>query len=238
MTAIYNTETGQRTACTVLQLDRNEVVAHKRRDLNGYWAVQMGAGQKEAKNVTKPMLGHFAGAGLAPKRWVAEFKVLDERGLAGVPVGTTVGASWFREGQWVDVKAISRGMGFEGGMKRHGFGGQPASHGQSLMHRGMGSAGGSQGSGSRVLPGKRMPGRMGNQSVTVKNLKVLYVNAPDGLVVVKGAVPGPKNQIIHVSDALGKPWPEGPMTTAELSPVEELAAETGAKGTTATTTTT
>ena len=114
MTAMYDTETGKRTACTVLQLDRNQVIAHKRRDKNGYWAVQIGAGQKEPKNVTKPMLGHFAGAGVAPKRWLSEFKVLDERGLSGAPVGAMVGAGWFRVGQWVDVKAVSRGMGFAG----------------------------------------------------------------------------------------------------------------------------
>ncbi|KAJ4365005.1 hypothetical protein N0V83_008621 [Neocucurbitaria cava] len=217
MTAVYDSETGKRTACTVLQLDRNEVIAHKRRDKNGYWAVQIGAGQKEARNVTRPMLGHFAAAKVHPKRWMAEFKVRNEAGLQ-VAVGELVGANWFTPGQWVDVKAISRGMGFEGGMKRHGFSGQPASHGQSLMHRGMGSAGGSQGSGSRVLPGKRMAGNMGNESVTVKNLKVLQVDEKNGVVVVNGCVPGPKNQIIRVTDALGKPWPQGPMTTAEIAP--------------------
>ncbi|KAF1940186.1 50S ribosomal protein-like protein L3 [Clathrospora elynae] len=230
MTAVYDPETGKRTACTVLQLDRNEVVAHKRREKNGYWAVQIGAGQKEARNVSRPMLGHFAGAGVSPKRWVAEFKVRDEEGLK-VAVGETVGAGWFTMGQWVDVKAISRGMGFAGGMKRHGFSGQPASHGQSLMHRGMGSAGGSQGSGSRVLPGKRMAGNMGNESVTVKNLKVLQVDEKNGIVVVNGCVPGPKNQIIRIQDALGKPWPKGPMTVAELAPVEILATTGDAKTT-------
>ena len=185
MTAIFDPETGKRTACTVLQLDRNEVVAHKTREKNGYWAVQVGAGHKLIQNTTKPMLGHFATAGVEPKRWVMEFKVKGKEGLS-VPVGETMGASWFTVGQFVDVKGISRGMGFEGGMKRHGFGGQPASHGQSLMHRGMGSAGGSQGSGSRVLPGKRMAGNMGNESVTVKNLKVLQVDEANGIVVVNG----------------------------------------------------
>lgn len=228
MTAMYDPETGKRTACTVLQLDRNEVIAHKRRNKNGYWAVQVGAGEKLPKNVTKPMLGHFAGAAVSPKRWVAEFKVRDEAGL-GVPVGSMVGAGWFNVGQWVDVKGISRGMGFAGGMKRHGFGGQPASHGQSLMHRGMGSAGGSQGSGSRVLPGKRMAGNMGNESVTVKNLKVLQVDAANGILVVTGAVPGPKNQIIRVSDARDKPWPAGPMSTTDLSPSEVLATAASAE---------
>lgn len=113
MTALYDPVTGKRTACTVLQLDRNEVVAHKTREKNGYWAVQIGAGQKEARNVTKPMLGHFAGAGVAPKRWVAEFKVRGREGL-GVQVGEMLGAGWFGVGQWVDVRGISRGMGFAG----------------------------------------------------------------------------------------------------------------------------
>lgn len=107
-------------------------------------------------------------------------------------------------------------------MKRHNFSGQPASHGQSLMHRGMGSAGGSQGSGSRVLPGKRMAGNMGNESVTVKNLKVLQVDEKNGIVVVNGAVPGPKNQIIRVQDALGKPFPTSPMSVSELQPAVEV----------------
>ncbi|KAF2710636.1 mitochondrial 54S ribosomal protein YmL9 [Pleomassaria siparia CBS 279.74] len=215
MTSIYNAETGKRSACTVLQMDRNEVIAHKTREKNGYYAVQVGAGQKQAYNVSRPMLGHFATARVSPKRWVMEFKVKDVEGL-GVKVGEEIGAGWFSEGGWVDVRGVSRGMGFAGGMKRHGFSGQPASHGQSLMHRGMGSAGGSQGSGSRVLPGKRMPGRMGNERVTVKNLKVLQVDAENGIVVVNGCVPGPKGQIIRVQDALNKPWPKGPMKLEEI----------------------
>jgi large subunit ribosomal protein L3 len=116
-------------------------------------------------------------------------------------------------------------------MKRHGFSGQPASHGQSLMHRGMGSAGGSQGSGSRVLPGKRMAGNMGNESVTVKNLKVLQIDEKNGIVLVTGCVPGPKNQVIKIADALGKPWPKGPMSVAELQPSEVLATEAVAEAT-------
>lgn len=113
MTAIYDPETGKRTPCTVLQVDRNEVVAHKTREKNGYWAVQIGAGQKEPRNVTRPLLGHFAQAGVSPKRHLAEFKVKDGAGL-GLSVGESVGANWFAAGQWVDVRGISRGMGFAG----------------------------------------------------------------------------------------------------------------------------
>ncbi|KAF2662214.1 50S ribosomal protein-like protein L3 [Lophiostoma macrostomum CBS 122681] len=237
MTALFDPETGKRSPCTVLQIDRNEVIAHKTRAQNGYFAVQMGAGGKEAKNVTRPMLGHFATARVAPKRFVGEFKVKGEEGL-GVTVGSSIGASWFVRGAWVDVKGVSRGMGFEGGMKRHGFGGQPASHGQSLMHRGMGSAGASQGSGSRVLPGKRMAGKMGNEQVTVKNLKVMQVDEANGLVVVNGCVPGPKNQLIRVQDALGKPWPKGPMTVEEIVPATIPVPNIAAAAATATTTAT
>ncbi|KAF2466996.1 mitochondrial 54S ribosomal protein YmL9 [Lindgomyces ingoldianus] len=225
MTALYDPETGKRTPCTVLQLDRNQVIMHKTREKNGYYAVQIGAGQKKADNVTRPMLGHFATARVSPKRWVVEFKVRGEEGLK-VRVGEAITASWFRAGQFVDVKGISRGMGFAGGMKRHGFSGQPASHGQSLMHRGMGSAGGSQGSGSRVLPGKRMAGNMGNESVTVQNLKVLQVDDANGIVVVSGCVPGPKYQILRIQDARKKPWPEGPMSIAEMASMASQTATT------------
>ncbi|KAF2732440.1 mitochondrial 54S ribosomal protein YmL9 [Polyplosphaeria fusca] len=215
MTALFDPTTGKRSACTVLQLDRNVVVAHKTRELNGYFAVQVGAGSKEARNVTRPMLGHFATAGVAPARWVVEFKVRGEEGLS-VGVGERIPASWFEEGSWVDVKGVGKGKGFAGGMKRHGFSGQPASHGQSLMHRGMGSAGGSQGSGSRVLPGKRMAGNMGNENVTVKNLRVMKVDQENGIVVVNGCVPGPRNGVVRLQDAMKKPWPKGPMTLQEI----------------------
>ena len=112
MTALYDAETGKRTPCTVLQLERNEVVALKTRPRHGYWAVQVGAGWKHPSNVTRPLLGHYAKAGVSPKRWVAEFRVKGEAGL--VEVGEAIGAGWFKEGQFVDARSKSRGMGFEG----------------------------------------------------------------------------------------------------------------------------
>ncbi|KAK4928836.1 hypothetical protein LTR28_011828 [Elasticomyces elasticus] len=206
MTALYDPDTGRRTPCTVLQLDRVQVISHKRRDKHGYWAVQVGAGSKAPSNVTQPELGHYSANGVPPKRWVCEFRVRDEQGLLGV--GRSIGADWFREGQFVDARANSRGMGFAGGMKRWGFSGQPASHGNSLAHRLMGSAGASQGSGSRILPGKKMPGNMGGEQVTMQNLKVMHVDAANGIVVVHGCVPGPKKCIVKLQDALKKPWPD------------------------------
>ena len=184
MTAMYDPGTAKRTPCTVLQFDRVQVVSHKTRPKNGYWAVQIGTGSKEPRNVTRPERGHFAVNEVPLKRNLVEFKVKNADGLP--KIGTLINADWFLEGQFVDVRADCRGMGFAGGMKKWGFSGQPASHGTSLTHRAMGSAGASQGSGSRVLPGKKMAGRMGGQQVTVQNLKVLRVDAANGLVVVNG----------------------------------------------------
>lgn len=227
MSALYDPVTGKRTACTILQLERVQVIAQKTHEKHGYYALQVGSGWKHPSNVTRPELGHYAVAGTSPKRHMAEFKVKDESGL--LPVGHIIGAEWFLEGQFVDARANCRGMGFEGGMKRHGFSGQPATHGNSLSHRAMGSAGASQGSGSRVLPGKRMAGNMGGQQVTVQNLKVLKVDKERGLVVVNGCVPGPDRCIVKLQDALKKPWPKVPEhlltdAVAEASAAEAVAA--------------
>ena len=206
MTAMYDPETAKRTPCTVLQLDRCQVTGHKRRDRHGYWAVQVGCGIKEARNVTRAERGHFAAQGVSLKRHLAEFRVRDEAGLP--EIGSVITAKVFQEGQFVDVRATTHGKGFAGGMKRWGWGGQPASHGNSKTHRAMGSSGGGQGSGSRVHPGKHMPGRMGGERHTVQNLKILKVDAENGIVVVHGAVPGPKKGIVLIQDAIKKPWPD------------------------------
>lgn len=206
MTGLYDPTTATRQACTVLQLDRCQVVSHKRREIHGYWAVQVGFGSKEARNVTRPERGHFAAHGVPIKKHLAEFRVKSKESLPAV--GSIITADLFQEGQFVDARGVTRGMGFAGGMKRWGFSGQPASHGNSLTHRAMGSAGASQGSGSRVLPGKKMAGRMGADNHTVQNLKVMKVDKENGIVVVSGAVPGPRNSIVRIQDAIKKPWPE------------------------------
>ncbi|KAF8544086.1 mitochondrial 54S ribosomal protein YmL9 [Trichophaea hybrida] len=204
MTAIYNLD-GVRVPCTVLQLDRVQVTAVKDRQTHGYWAVQVGLGWRNPKNVTRPMLGHYENCGVAPKKLLREFRVADQSGL--MPPGTQIKADHFSVGQFVDVRANSKGKGFAGGMKRWGWSGQPASHGNSLTHRAMGSAGQSQGGGSRVLPGKRMAGRMGGNQHTVQNLKVLQVQPELGIVVVSGSVSGPKGCVVELQDAIKKPMP-------------------------------
>lgn len=205
--------------CTVLQLDRVQVVANKTRQRHGYWAVQVGHGGRTARNVTSPMLGYYEAKGLAPSYELAEFQVRGEEGL--LPVGAQLLPDWFKVGQDVDVKGNSRGMGFAGGMKRWGFSGQEASHGNSKNHRTLGSTGGSQGSGSRVLPGKKMPGRMGNQSVTVQNLKVMQVDNELGLVLVSGPVPGPKGRTLRIQDAKKRRPPSWPHREKALERIKE-----------------
>ena len=184
MTGIFDMDSGKRIPCTVLQLDRVQVVSHKTRRRHGYYAVCVGSGWKHDKNVTKPMLGHFSIQGVSPKRHLHEFRVLDDKGL--VPVGTEIKADWFLEGQFVDTRSNCKGKGFQGVMKRWGMKGQDRSHGTSLAHRSMGSAGQGQGGGSRVYPGKKMAGNMGGQRNTIQSLRVMQVDAPNGIVVVNG----------------------------------------------------
>ncbi|KAJ5134060.1 54S ribosomal protein L9 [Penicillium atrosanguineum] len=205
MTAVFDADTGKRTPCTVLQLDRVEVVSHKTRQKHGYFAVQ-----QHDKITPRP----FFRQRTLPKRHVFEFRVKDESGL--LPVGESIRANWFQEGQYVDARSNTKGKGFAGVMKRHGFHGQDRSHGVSLTHRSLGSSGPGQGGGSRVYPGKKMAGNMGNTQNTVQNLKILKVDSETGVVVVSGAVSGPKGCTVRIQDAIKKPWPE-------VAPVVEAA---------------
>lgn len=184
MTAVFDVESGTRIPCTVLQLDRNEVVSHKTRRRHGYYAVCVGSGTINPKNVTKPLLGHYSTQGVSPKRQQREFRVRGPEGL--LPVGEEIRASWFMEGQFVDTRSNCKGKGFQGPMKRWGFHGQDRTHGHSLSHRSHGSLGQGQGGGSRVYPGKKMAGNMGGQRNTVQSLKVLQSDVENGIVVVNG----------------------------------------------------
>jgi len=143
------------------------------------------------------MRGHFTKAGVPCKYHVKEFQVTED---AVLPVGTTLNAAHYVPGQFVDVTAVSIGKGFQGGMKRHGFRGQPASHGTSLTHRAIGSTGANT-SPARVFPGKKMPGHMGHVKRTTQNLLVHRIDTALNLVFVRGAVPGPDDQFVSVRDS-------------------------------------
>ncbi|KAK6453891.1 mitochondrial 54S ribosomal protein YmL9 [Scheffersomyces xylosifermentans] len=191
------TEKGEQFAATVIEIDSCEVIKHKTLESDGYWSVLLGQVDK-LKNVNEKELAKFAAAGVSPKQNIGEFRVRDESGL--IPVGTELKADYFAVGQLVDVKAVSKGKGFAGVMKRHGFAGLNASHGVSKAHRSAGGMGGNQDPG-RVLPGKKMAGRMGGNNCTVYNNEVLHADGEAGILVVKGQIPGPARAFVRVLDA-------------------------------------
>jgi large subunit ribosomal protein L3 len=202
MTHLYN-EFGEHVPVTVLQMDNVQVVGQKTMERDGYVALQVGAGSRKVKNVTKPLRGHFAKAKVEPKAKVVEFRVDDQ---SIVEVGATLIPSHFVDGQFVDVVGVSKGKGFAGAMKRHNFRGLEASHGVSISHRSHGSTGGRQDPG-KVFKNKKMAGHMGDVRVTQQNLKVVRADDEQGLLFIKGAVPGANNSYVLVSDAVKRAVP-------------------------------
>jgi large subunit ribosomal protein L3 len=203
MTRIY-TDGGEHVPVTVLRLANCQVVAHRTREKNGYVAMQLGAGSRKPKNVSKAERGHFAVAKVEPKREMVEFRVNDD-GL--IPVGAEITADHFVVGQFVDVTGTSIGKGYAGPMKRWNFGGLRASHGVSISHRSHGSTGGRQDPG-KTFKNKKMAGHLGVERVTTLNLKVVQTDVNRGLILVEGAVPGAKGGWITVRDAAKKSLPK------------------------------
>jgi large subunit ribosomal protein L3 len=195
---------GSHVPVSVLSVDGCHVIAQRTVERDGYTALQLGLGKVKVKNVTKPMRGHFAKAGVEPKRKLAEFRV-DPETL--VDAGSELSAEHFVPGQRVDVTGISIGKGFAGAMKRHNFGGLRATHGVSVSHRSHGSTGNRQDPG-RVFKGKKMAGHLGDRRVTVQNLEVVLTDVARGLILVRGGVPGPKGGFVLVRDAAKRPAPK------------------------------
>jgi large subunit ribosomal protein L3 len=197
MTRLFQ-EDGRHVPVTVLALDNVQVIARKNADDDGYVAVQLGAGTAKAKNVAKPQRGHFGKAEVEPKARVAEFRVAED---ALLEVGATLSADHFAVGQMVDIQGVTQGKGFQGGMKRWGFGGMRATHGVSVSHRALGSTGQRQDPG-RVFKNKKMAGHMGAKNRTQQNLEVVRTDVERGLIFVKGSVPGHKGGWLLVKDAV------------------------------------
>jgi large subunit ribosomal protein L3 len=204
MTRLFQ-EDGRHVPVTVLALENVQVVARKEAGRDGYTAVQLGAGTAKVKNVAKPQRGHFGKAEVEPKARVAEFVVAED---ALLDVGAEITADHFVAGQYVDIQGSTQGKGFQGGMKRWGFGGLRATHGVSLSHRSLGSTGQRQDPG-RVFKNKKMAGHMGAKNRTQQNLEIVRTDLERGLLFVKGSVPGHKGGWLLVKDSVKIPRPEG-----------------------------
>lgn len=196
MTQIWD-EDGKIVPVTVIQAGPCVVTQIRNIETDGYEAVQIGYGLLAERKVTKPMAGHFSKAGVTPRRHLVELRTNDS---ASYEIGQELTVEQFEAGQLVDVTAKTKGKGFAGVMKRHGFSGVGASHGAHRNHRKPGSIGGCATPG-RVFRGQRMAGRMGNVRHTTQNLKVHSVDAEKGLILVKGAVPGAKGRTILIRTA-------------------------------------
>ena len=194
MTSIYSAA-GKNLPCTVLEVGPCVVTQVRTLERDGYEAVQLGYGERSEKHTSKAMQGHFKRAGVEPKRKLVEFQAFEQE----LQPGDTVKVDdVFAEGEFVSVVGKSKGKGFQGVVKRHGFGGVgQATHGQHNRLRAPGSIGGAS-TPARVFKGMRMAGQMGNQRVTIENLEVLKVMPEEGLLVVKGAVPGHKGSTVII----------------------------------------
>lgn len=199
MTQIFD-ETGKVTPVTVIEAGPCVVVQKKTMETDGYEAIQMGYGDLKPNRVNKPMKGHFAKGDVAPKKHLKEFRMDD---CAALNVGDIIKADVFETGDYVDVSGISKGKGFAGVIKRYNNHRLKETHGTGPVARQSGSMGACS-TPSRIFKGKKMPGQMGAEKVTVQNLTVVKIDAENNLIAVKGAIPGPKKGIVTIINSVKK----------------------------------
>ena len=199
MTQLF-TENGNVVPVTVVEAGPCTVIQKKTVDNDGYSAVQLGFEDIREKLVVKPLKGHYDKAEVAYKRVLKEFKLDNSESMN---VGDVIKADVFASGDVVDVTGISKGKGYQGTIKRHGFARQPMTHGTSGYHRHQGSMGANS-TPSKVMKGKGMPGHMGSEQVTIQNLSVVKVDAENNLIAIKGAIPGPNGGLVIVKTAVKK----------------------------------
>jgi len=202
MTRVYNEE-GVSMPVTIIKIDSHTVTQVRTPEVDGYSAIQLGTGDIQARNSTMPLIGHDAKAGVAPQRIHSETRLED--GKEGeFELGQQLDISLFNDIKYVDVIGTSKGKGFQGGMKRWGFKGQLATHGVERKHRSPGSIGGhanNAGKAGRIKKGKKMSGQHGNKQITVRSLDVIRIDAENGLLLVKGPVPGANKGWVEVRPA-------------------------------------
>jgi large subunit ribosomal protein L3 len=199
MTRVF-TEDGDSIPVTVIEVEPNRITQVRSEETDGYSAIQVTVGARRASRVTRPMAGHYAKAGVEAGRGLWEFR-LDDAAAELPEVGAEVKADMFEAGQMVDVRGTTKGKGFQGGVRRHNFRTQDATHGNSLSHRAPGSIGQNQTPG-RVFKGKKMAGHMGSVQRAAQNLEVVRVDAERNLLLVKGAVPGSRGGDVIVTPAV------------------------------------
>ncbi len=198
MTQIFTKE-GKVVPVTVVEAGPCVVLQNKTTENDGYNAVQLGFSTAKDKHVTKPMKGHFAKAGVKPVKFIRELRLTDP---SEYTVGQELSVDMFAEGEMVDVSGVSKGKGFAGGIKRHNFARGPMAHG-SKSHREPGSIGSRMsGPGGKVFKGKKLPGRMGGEKVTIQRLTVTRVDAARNLLLIKGAIPGPKGSFVMIKNTV------------------------------------
>jgi len=195
-------EDGSFIPVTIVKVEDCIILGKKIKEKDGYSAIQLASinTSKDIKKINKPQRKLFASLNIKPKKIVKEFKVDDE---FVSELGTSLNVNHFKKDQFLDVTGISSGKGFAGVMKRHNFSGLRASHGVSISHRSHGSTGQNQDPG-RVFKGKKMAGRMGGKQVTKQNLKLIKIDEKNNLLVIKGSVPGKKNSLVFIKDAIKK----------------------------------
>ncbi|MCP4186935.1 MAG: 50S ribosomal protein L3 [Gammaproteobacteria bacterium] len=197
MTRVFSDD-GVSTPVTVIEVEPNRVSQIKTVETDGYTAVQVVTGSRRANRVSKPMAGHYRKAGVEAGRGSWEFRV---DSVEDVELGSEIKVDLFEQGQIVDVSGVSKGKGFQGGVKRHNFQMQDATHGNSISHRSNGSIGQNQTPG-RVFKGKKMSGHMGAANCSTQNLEIVRIDAERNLVLIKGAVPGAKTGDVIIRPAV------------------------------------
>jgi large subunit ribosomal protein L3 len=201
MTRLFD-KNGNHVVCTVISAEPNIITQIKRKETDGYEAVQLSAFKiksSKAKNVSKPLQGHFAKAGVEARKESAESRIVSAEAFQ---IGQEVGVSYFADAEYVDVSGVSKGKGYQGVIKRHHFAGGPASHG-SGFHRHGGSCG-MRTSPGRCLPGQKKAGRMGSDKVTLQNLRIVRVDEGKQVIIVEGAIPGARGGTVYITKSAKK----------------------------------